>query len=177
MRRLILLRHSKAERGAPGGSDHDRRLADRGHDDAKIIGTWLATHDVRLDQVIVSTSRRTQETWEGVRGELSKKKTPPAIDEARLYESSAETIIDLAREVASDIRSVMMIGHNPGMQEAASLLIASGDVEQREALNEGFPTSGLVIIDFMVDDWSDIHESSGRLERFVSPKLLEGATD
>jgi len=175
MRQLILLRHAKAERGAPGGSDHDRQLAERGRDDARLIGAWLTAHHVRLDRVVVSTSRRTRETWDFVRGELSK--LPPVVDEARLYESSPGTIIDLARDTPPDVRTVMMIGHNPGMQEAATLLIASGDVEAREALNEGFPTSGLVIIDFMVDDWNDIHESGGRLERFISPKLLEGATD
>ena len=56
-------------------------------------------------------------------------------------------------------------------------LIASGDVEARERLNEGLPTSGLAVIDFAGDDWEKIHASGGRLERFVTPRLLKTATD
>ena len=57
------------------------------------------------------------------------------------------------------------------------MLIASGDIDARERLREKLPTSGLVIIDFAFDDWSELHPQSGRLERFVSPKTLEAAAD
>ena len=56
-------------------------------------------------------------------------------------------------------------------------LIAAGDVEARERLNEGLPTSGLAVIDFAGDDWDKLHPRSGRLERFVTPRLLKAATD
>src|SRR5262249_42815230 len=67
------------------------------------------------------------------------------------------------------------VGHNPGMHEAARLLIASGDVEQRERLNEGLPTSGLAVIDFAGQDWRKLHAHGGRLERFVTPRSLAAA--
>ena len=70
-----------------------------------------------------------------------------------------------------------MLGHNPGLHEAALMLVASGDIETRERLREGLPTAGLIIIDFAFDDWSKLHPQSGRLERFVSPKWLEAETN
>ena len=72
---------------------------------------------------------------------------------------------------------LLVVGHNPGLHETARLLIASGDVEARERLNEGLPTSGLAVIDFAGRDWEKLHPHSGRLERFVTPRLLKAATD
>jgi phosphohistidine phosphatase len=70
-----------------------------------------------------------------------------------------------------------VVGHNPGLQEVATALIASGDLEDRERLREKLPTGGLVVIDFAIADWSKLHPRSGRLERFVVPRMLEAATD
>ncbi len=72
---------------------------------------------------------------------------------------------------------MLVIGHNPGLHELALMLIASGDIEAREQLREKLPTSGLAIIDFAFDDWNKLHPKAGRLERFVSPKSLEAATN
>ena len=66
----------------------------------------------------------------------------------------------------------MVVGHNPGLQDLAVMLTASGDVGARERLREKLPTSGLVIIDFAFDDWGKLHPQCGRLERFVTPKSL-----
>jgi phosphohistidine phosphatase len=70
-----------------------------------------------------------------------------------------------------------MIGHNPALHDLANELIGSGEVEARESLNEKLPTSGLVVIDFAFDDWSELHDSSGRLERFVTPRSLGASAD
>jgi phosphohistidine phosphatase len=72
---------------------------------------------------------------------------------------------------------LLVVGHNPGLHELAVSLIASGDVEARERVSEKLPTSGLVVIDLPFDDWSRVHPSAGRLERFVSPRLIEEAAD
>ncbi len=82
-----------------------------------------------------------------------------------------------SRRPRPTIRTLVVVGHNPGLHEAARLLIAAGDVEARERLNEGLPTSGLAVIDFAGDDWDKLHPRSGRLERFVTPRLLKAATD
>jgi phosphohistidine phosphatase len=70
--------------------------------------------------------------------------------------------------------TLLVVAHNPGLHEVALMLIASGDIDARERLNEKLPTAGLVIIDFAIDDWSRLHPQSGRLERFVSPRILDG---
>jgi phosphohistidine phosphatase len=71
----------------------------------------------------------------------------------------------------------LVIGHNPGLHDVARLLIASGDVAARERLNEGLPTAGLLVIDFAGADWQKLHPRSGRLERFITPRLLRAAAD
>jgi phosphohistidine phosphatase len=70
-----------------------------------------------------------------------------------------------------------MVGHNPGLHDAARLLIATGDTAARERLNEGLPTSGLLVIDFAGNDWKKLHPRSGRLERFITPRTLKAAAD
>jgi phosphohistidine phosphatase len=99
------------------------------------------------------------------------------VEDARLYDASPQTILDVIRDTSAAAHSVMLIGHNPGLHDVARLLIASGDIEHREKLNEDFPTSALAVIDFALDDWRKVHPDGGRLERFVSPKLLATATD
>jgi len=83
--------------------------------------------------------------------------------------------VALVKETGPKVRTLLVLGHNPGLHEAARLLIASGDVEARERLNEGLPTAGLVVIDFAGKDWSKLHPRGGRIERFVSPRLLAEA--
>ena len=73
--------------------------------------------------------------------------------------------------------TLLLVGHNPSLHEAAVTLVATGDIDTRARLREKLPTSGLVIIEFAFDDWAKLHPQSGRLERFVSPKWLEAATN
>ena len=100
---------------------------------------------------------------------------PRVVYEDRLYNAGAEGIIALVKKTASTVRTLLMVGHNPGLHDAARRLIASGDVETRERLNEGLPTSGLAVIDFAGKDWRKLHPHGGRLERFVSPRSLAEA--
>jgi phosphohistidine phosphatase len=79
-------------------------------------------------------------------------------------------------EEAGGTRSLLVIGHNPSLHDVALHLIAAGDVEARERLAEKLPTSGLVVIDFPIEAWSGLHPRSGRLERFVTPRLIAAAT-
>ena len=101
----------------------------------------------------------------------------PTFFEDRLYDAAPEDILAVIRETRPSIRTLLVIGHNPGLHEVARLLIASGDVAARERLNEGLPTSGLAVIDFAGNDWGKLHPRSGRLDRFVTPRLLKEATD
>jgi phosphohistidine phosphatase len=173
--RLMLLRHAKTEKAEPGMRDRDRSLTPRGRKDARDIGAYLAHHALVPDRVMVSPARRTRETWECLVPALA---APPPVDyEDGLYENGLDAILDVIRESAKATRSLLVIGHNPSLHDGARLLIAAGDVIARERLNEGLPTAGLVVIDFAKGDWSTLHPRSGRLERFVTPRLLKAATD
>ena len=174
MRRLLLLRHAKTERTGPGERDRDRRLTERGRLDAPVIGTYLARHGLVPDLVVISPATRTLETWELVATALGK--APRLMKDERIYNAGTDTLADLIRETG-DVPTLLVVGHNPGLHDLARRLIGSGDVEARESLNEKLPTSGLVVIDLAFDDWSKLHDSAGRLERFVSPRLIGANSD
>ena len=172
--RLILLRHAKAEKAEPGVRDHERPLNQRGCNDAARLGVYLARHALIPDLTLVSTAQRTRETWQYVAGSFSGK---PAVSfDDRLYNSTADGILAVVKEADRAVSTLLVIGHNPGMHETAVRLIASGDVETRERLNESMPTSGLAVIDFAAESWSKLHPHSGRLDRFITPRSL-AATD
>jgi phosphohistidine phosphatase len=164
MRRLLLLRHAKAERLQPGGQDQDRVLAQRGRADAKTLGAYLARHAFIPDRAVVSTAARTCETWTLLAAAMGE--TPAASFEKRLYDASPDTILQAIKETKPDTGTLMVIGHNPGLQELA-----------RERLGREFPSSALVVISFAVAHWNSVHPRGGRLEHFVTPGWLAAATD
>ena len=175
MRRLLLLRHAKAERSQAGGRDHDRVLTERGRADAKKLGLYLARHAFVPDRALVSTAARTRETWALLATAFAK--APPASFEERIYNATPQTILAVIKDPEPRIATLLVIGHNPSLQELAAMLIASGDIDARERLGEDFPTSALAVISFAVEDWSSVHPRGGRLEHFVTPGWLATATD
>ena len=175
MRRLLLLRHAKAERPQGGGSDLDRTLTERGRNDARTLGAYLARHRAVPDRALVSPAARTRETW--ALASEAFRPAPPADFDERLYDATAQTILEAIRETASGAATLLVVGHNPGMQELAQLLVASGDIDARERLGRGFPTAALAIVSFAAEAWSGVHAHGGRLEHFVTPKWLAAATD
>jgi phosphohistidine phosphatase len=175
MRRLLLLRHAKAERPVLLGQDHDRELAPRGRDDATKLGAYMVRHALIPDRTIVSTSTRTRETWDLVAAAFAT--SPPAVFDKRIYEASPQAILKVIQECSPKVHTLLIVGHNPGLQELAAMLVAAGNLEARQRLNEKFPTTGLAVIDFALDDWSRLHPHGGRLDHFVSPRSLAAATD
>lgn len=174
MRRLMLLRHAKTERAEPGERDRDRKLMKRGRADAPVIGSFMAHHGLVPDLALVSPAARAQETWALVAGCFAK--PPRLMTNDRMYNANPEGLIAAISE-ARKAHTLIVVGHNPGLHDLAMRLIASGDVETREQLNDKLPTSGLVVIDLPLDDWSLLHSHGGRLERFVSPRLIAAAAE
>jgi phosphohistidine phosphatase len=175
MRRLMLLRHAKTEADAPSGRDEDRRLDHRGHHDAAEIGAWIGRHPPFPSHVLVSHAMRAHQTWE-IAWEAMKESAPaPQVElTPELYGADVSQLLETIRHASlSDPKRLMLVGHNPGMHELAIVLTGSGDPAGRGALAENLPTSGLVILDFDIDDWTDIALQRGRLELFVSPKLIK----
>ena len=174
MRRLMLLRHAKTERAGPGERDRDRKLMKRGRADAPAIGVFMARHGLIPELALVSPAARTQETWTLVAATFTK--APKMVTDDRIYNASSENLVGVIGETRT-AHTLLVVGHNPSLHDVAMQLVATGDAAAREQLREKLPTSGLVVIDLPFDGWSLIHPHAGRLERFVSPRLIAAATE
>jgi phosphohistidine phosphatase len=174
MRRLMLLRHAKTERAEPGERDRDRKLMKRGRADAPALGAYMERHDLVPDLALVSPAVRAQETWTLVAGCFAK--APRILTDNRIYNATPDGLIGVIAENRK-AQSLIIVGHNPGLHEVALQLIGSGNREARANLNEKLPTSGFVVIDLPIDDWSDVRPREGTLERFVTPGLIAGGIE
>jgi phosphohistidine phosphatase len=174
MRRLMLLRHAKTERAEPGERDRDRKLTKRGRTDAPTMGAYMARHGFVPDLAIVSAARRAQETWTLLAAAFTK--APRVVNDERIYNANPEKLAGIIGETR-DARTLLVVGHNPSLHDLAVNLIAADDAKARERLSENLPTSGLVVIDLAVNDWSLLNTRTGRLECFVSPRMIAAATD
>ena len=179
MRRLMLLRHSKTETDAPSGHDQDRRLDARGRSDAAEIGGWIARHPPFPDLVLVSPAVRAHRTWDIAWEAMQERVKAPAVEFLpELYGAEPAQLLDAIRMTSgSDPKRLMLVGHNPGMHELALMLAGKGDKAARKALDDNLPTSGLAVLDFDIDDWTDVAFRRGRLVLFVSPKLLRQTSE
>ena len=168
MRRLMLLRHAKA---VPQGvlADENRPLAERGRTDTPKIAGFAASRSLLPDLALVSSALRTRETWELFSASLSA--PPPHRIEPRLYSASAERIFYIVRETAGDVGTLLLVGHNPGFEDAARLLTASGDTDALIRFSGAMPTASLAVVD-LPGNWDSIEPRTGRLEFFVTPKSL-----
>jgi phosphohistidine phosphatase len=175
MRRLMLLRHAKSDWSAPGQRDHERTLAPRGRKAAPLMGRYMAEQTLIPDHAIVSTAARTRETWRLVADMLPRK--PHTDFEDRIYEASPRDIMTAIAEAPDTAQSLLVVGHNPGFQETAILLLDSGEKRMRKSLSEKFPTGALAVIDLDIPGWTAIRPGRGRLERFVTPRAIDGESD
>jgi phosphohistidine phosphatase len=168
-RRLLLLRHAKSA-WPPNVADHDRPLAERGQRAAPLIGAYMAHEMLLPDLVLVSTARRAQETWALVARSL-----PAATswrDAPELYEASAARMAGILVTIDPAIGTIMLVGHNPGLGDLAEELVGTGDSDARRLMSEKFATGSLAVIAFQAGNWNDVSPGSGRLERFVTPRML-----
>lgn len=168
-RRLILLRHAKSA-WPDDVADEKRPLAPRGQKAAPRIGAYMAQERLIPDLVLVSTARRTQDTWNLIGPILPKgvKKR----DIGALYEAPPNRLVEVVRDTSATVRCLMLVGHNPGLQQLALALVGAGDADAVRRLGEKFPTAALAVFDFSLGSWSDVHAGTGTLERFVTPKSI-----
>jgi phosphohistidine phosphatase len=171
--RLLLLRHAKAEKAEMGMRDRERRLTARGCADAGEIAGYMKQHGFLPDRVLVSAAQRTRETWEQMAAAFSP--APSVAFEDRLYEAGPDTITALIKAEAGAPRTLLLVGHNPGLHEAARLLLAASDAASRELAD--LPTAGLVVIDFAGHDWRMLAAGSGHLACFATPGRITAASD
>jgi phosphohistidine phosphatase len=160
--RLMVMRHAKAEQAAP--SDFERPLADRGRHDATAAGAWLAEQGWIPDHALVSAALRTQETFTCVAegGDFS---VQPDLDRS-LYSAAPESVIDLIRLVPPDVRSLLVIGHNPTMGSLAQLLHdGTGNERAITEMAGDFPTGALALLEYD-GAWADLAWTSCSLAAF-----------
>ncbi|WP_165985404.1 histidine phosphatase family protein [Streptomyces sp. YIM 98790] len=164
-RRIVLLRHAKAD--WPQVSDHDRPLAERGRREAAAAGVWLAGTGVTPELTLCSTARRTRETWKLVAPALPQR--PKTVYEEKLYEASLGELIAIINGTDDATRTLMLVGHNPGMHALADALAgeAEGDTLDRMT-RSGYPTAAVAVLS-VPGDWKTVEHGVARLTAYWAP--------
>jgi phosphohistidine phosphatase len=174
MRQLLILRHAKSSWDDPQLSDHARPLNARGRKSASAMRDAMQELGLVPDIVLVSSARRTLQTLEA----LEPWDEQPLVEPMdQLYLADASQLLGVLREVSETARSVMLIGHNPGLHDLAMLLVgpAAMDVRGSNAsrLIEGYPTGALTEFS-IAGPWSQLGEGGGRMLRLLAPRDLPG---
>jgi len=174
-RTLYLLRHAKSDRSGPDAAlkDHPRPLSRRGRKDAERIAARFAADALTVDRVYCSTAKRTRETFDLVRKGLD---NPPASFRDALYLAPAEDLIAFVQAIPDTVKSAMLIGHNPGLHDAALMLVGRAGRGQAEALDRlrtKYPTGALCALSFDVPSWKKVGMGLGTMTAFVRPRDLD----
>jgi phosphohistidine phosphatase len=168
MKRLYLLRHAKSSWKDPAEADHHRPQSGRGRRAAADSARPLRAQGIEPELVLCSTARRARETLERIEPALA---TPAIRIEPELYGASAGALLERLRGVADDVDSVMVIGHNPGLQRLA-LDIARPAPAARE-LEAKYPTAALATLAFAGPTWQALDRGTAELADLVRPRDLE----
>jgi phosphohistidine phosphatase len=151
---LIVMRHSKTE--AYSTDDRSRRLTDRGVADAKDAGGWLSAESLEPDLLHASPAVRAQQTAAHVAEAAGWTTVVTVVDD--LYGADADEVIDVLNDVAGEPQTVMVVGHNPTMEELAFVLEEAAEQEWPDNL----PTSGLVVLE-VPENWKRLDRGVGRV--------------
>lgn len=170
MKRLFLLRHAKSSHDDPALKDFDRPLNSRGEEACRTMAEYAAEHDIRPDLVLVSPARRTMATFEGIMAAINADwphETVPA-----LYGGSAATVIEVIRRAPEAADALMVVGHNPALQETAEMLTGDDKAGKGAHMARKFPSAALAELQFDIAHWADLSPGEGRLVAFVRPQDL-----
>lgn len=173
MRQLLLLRHAKSSWDDPSLPDHARPLNARGRQAAQAMAAAMHELGLAPDVVLVSSARRTLQTLEAVSPFPDSPLIEPMDD---LYLAPWPRLLDTLRRAPETARSVMLIGHNPGLQDLGLAMIGAAGMAGRPAaaarrMAESFPTCALAEFG-IASPWRDLSEGGGRLVRFLLPADL-----
>lgn len=166
--RLVLMRHAKSDWFAGSGDDFSRPLSDRGLRDARAMGRWLVETSYLPGVILCSPARRTRQTLELMAEDtgLDLLARTTFVDE--LYHAGAATLRALLKR-QGERREVMLIGHNPGLEELLAWLLG----EQRAIAHwsKSFPTAAAYVLD-LPDGWSELRAGGALLVAHQRPKAL-----
>lgn len=164
MKRLVVVRHAKAEKGVPRVRDADRPLAPRGERDAPEMARRLARAGASPDALVASPARRALETARLIARELDFPWKEIAGDR-RVYGADADGLLEVVRETPTGHECLMLVGHNPGVTELAQALLPG--------FREELPTAAVVVIDLPADTWAVVRRGSGSLRLYDFPKKTD----
>ncbi len=169
MKNIWIMRHAKSDWSHPDLADFDRPINKRGRFDAPLMGQWMGTLAHRPDLIVSSPARRARQTAELVAKAL------PFSEELQfwedLYPGSAEITIAAIRELSEELKSILIIGHNPNMEALASTLTAGG------ALRLKVPTAAVIMLTADIGSWAALSDERAELQGMVTPKMLRRAVE
>ena len=149
-RTLILLRHAKSD-WSGGEADIDRTLNPRGQSQAPEAGSWLAEHMPTIDLAIVSPATRARATWALASAELGH--SPEARIDDRAYAASVNDLLQIVQELPDELRNVILVAHNPGLEDLVSVLTGE---------SVSLPTSALAVLG-VPGTWAELEASTADL--------------
>lgn len=168
MKKLGLFRHAKSDWNDARLRDFDRPLNARGRKGAALMGVHIRDHGVRWNRVLASPAARVTQTIE-IAGE-----SPPVIWDRRIYLASSASLMDLLREQEGDPASIIMVGHNPGLEDLIFDLVPDdGSSPLREVVEAKFPTAAFAVLELDIDRWQDIGDGCARLVHLSRPRDLD----
>jgi phosphohistidine phosphatase len=154
MKTLTVLRHAKSSWDDPVERDFDRPLNGRGHRAARRMGEWLRTEGLQFDRIIASPALRIRQTIEGVETGLGQRL--PIEQDKRIYMASAATLFDLVRECPDSVSHLLVIGHNPGLEDLLLIATEGDQSALRREAELKYPTATFASIDIAITtkrDW------------------------
>jgi phosphohistidine phosphatase len=170
MKSLTLLRHAKSGWDDPVIRDFDRPLNPRGRRAALRVGAEMKAQRLAFDLVIASPARRVTETLSEIAGGYG---AIEAHYDQRLYLASAATLLDVVRRAPDEAGRLLLVGHNPGMEELALRLTRRDGDSLRREVEIKYPTGTVAEIELPVEQWRDVEEGTGRVVRFIRPRDLD----
>jgi phosphohistidine phosphatase len=172
MRTLSLLRHAKSSWEDERLADFDRPLAPRGLKAARRMGQHMRKIGLAPDLVLCSPAVRTRETAALALAELDRADLKIEYDGA-LYETEPEVLMARLAGIEDGIRHLLVIGHNPSLQELSLMLAGDARAPERAAIAEKLPTGALVVLELAIDGWADLRAGCGRIAHVMTPRKLE----
>jgi len=166
---LYIVRHAKSGDATPGMTDFDRPLEEKGELNAKTVGEYLKRKNTLIDLVVISPSKRTQQTAEIICAEIGYGIERIQRDSS-IYGCTLETYLEVIKNLDDSKNSVMVVGHNPATTQLANFLQKKQDIQD-------VPTGGIIAIEFSVATWKEAVESGGKLLYFHDPDDITDKTD
>lgn len=165
---LYVLRHAKSSWDDPAVADHERPLAPRGKKAAERMAAYFRRHQIVPTLVLCSDARRARQTLKPIEDLLAGKSDLRFEDD--LYAATAEHLLGRLRSLPEGAPSVMLVGHNPGLQDLVLLLARPGAKERAAAAK--FPTGALARLELEPERWNQVGEDTGELTELVLPREL-----